>query len=149
MLVARGHEHWQQAADWQARRIAADSSAGLNEYCRLGELLVRLGELARGELAFLTALEREPYSYAAHRNLGQLYRRRMLWPQARAHLEFAVRYFPDNDPYIYASLAEVYRAMGDATAANRILRKGMRIFPGNADLRRLPPTTHSAPALPR
>ena len=73
----------------------------------------------------------------------------MLWPQARAHLEFAVRYFPDNDPDIYASLAEVYRAMGDATAANRILRKGMRIFPGNADVRRLAPTTDSAPALPR
>ncbi len=139
MLIERDRKASPQAAHWQARRIAADSAAGPDEYCRLGEILVRMGELQRGERAFLTALEREPYSYAAHRNLGELYRQRKLWPQARAHLEFVVRYFPDVDPDTLVSLAEVYRAIGETAAAAAIVRKARRIFPGDADLRRLAP----------
>ena len=139
MVIERDRKAWPHAAAWQARRIAAAFAAGPDEYCRLGELLVRMGELQSGERAFLTALEREPYSYTAHRNLGELYRQRKLWPQARTHLEFAVRYFPDADADTFVSLAEVYRALGETTAAPEMLRKALRIFPGNADLRRLAP----------
>jgi spermidine synthase len=139
MLIERGREAWSKAADWQARRIAANHGAGPNEYCRLGELLLHMGDTAPAERAFLTALGREPYSYAAHRNLGELYRHRNLWPQARAQLEFVERYFPDTDPATYSALAEIYRAMGDSSAALAALRKGLRIFPNDADLRRLAP----------
>ena len=139
MRTERDREAWAEAAHWQARRIAADPAAGADEYSRLGELLIRMRELDRAETAFRAALEREPYSYAAHRNLSELYRDRKLWPQARAHLEFVVRYFPDTDAGAYATLAEVYRAMGNTTAAIEIVRKGQRIFPNDAALQRLAP----------
>jgi len=134
MSIERDREAWRQAANWQARRIAADPTAGPDEYCRLGELLLDMGDLARAESALLSGLEREPYSYAAHRNLGELYRQRKFWTQARKHLEFVVRYFPDTDAETYAALAEVYRATGDTGAANEILRKGRRIFPDDQEL---------------
>ena len=139
MLIERDRKAWRQAIDWQARRIAADPSPGPNEYSRLGELLVRVGDFERGERAFQAALEHDSYSYAAHRNLGELYRTRKLWEQARTQLEFVVRFFPDTDSGTYVALAEVYRATGQVTAAIEILRKGLRIFPDDADLRRLAP----------
>jgi spermidine synthase len=139
MSLAREHKDWQRAADWQTRRIAADRAAGAEQYSRLGELLLRSGDLVGAERALGTALEREPYSYDAHRNLAELYRLRKLWPQARQHLEFIVRYSPDENAEVYAALAEVDRAMGDASAATEILRKGLRIFPHNAELRNLSP----------
>ncbi len=134
--LARDRKDWSSAARWQTQRIQADPAAGADEYGRLGELLLRAGDLERAEAALRTALEREPYSYTAHRNLAELYRRRKLLEQARMHLEFVVRYFPDADSASYTALAEIYRAMGDAAAATELLRKGRRIFPGDAELRR-------------
>jgi len=140
MLTERERKNWQQAIGWQAQRIAANPAPRANEYSRLGELLVRLGDTPSAERAFLTALQRDPYSYAAHRNLGELCRDLQRWQQARAQLELVVRYFPDTDAGTYVSLAEVYRASGDTSAAMRILRKGLRIFPGDAQLRSLTPS---------
>ncbi len=139
MLIERDREKWSKAADWQAKRIAADPAAGPSEYCRLGELLLRMGDLASGERAFLTALEHEPYSYAAHRNLGELYRHQKMWKEARAHLQFVERYSPDTDAGTYVALTEVYRAIGDSSAAIAAIRKGLRIFPNDPELRRLAP----------
>jgi len=139
MLLARDRKDWPEAAAWQLRRITVEPTAGAEHYARLGELLLRAGDFAGAERALNTALEREPYSYDAHRYLATLCRVRRLWPQARTHLEFIVRYSPDVDAEIYTALAEVDREMGDPTAAMEILRKGRRIFPADAELRRLAP----------
>ncbi len=137
MSAKRGEGAFREAVDWQAKRIAADPSASHVEYARLGELLIRAGDLQNGERYLLEALHREPYSYAAHRNLGGLYRSLKLWPQARAHLEFVARYFPDQDATTYTALAEVYRASGEVELVTKILRKGHRLFPDDPELARL------------
>ena len=137
MLLDRARERWQHAATWQARRIGVDPKADPLEYSRLGELLLRMGDTQRAEEAFFTTLEREPYSYAAHRNLGELYRQQKLWPKARQHLEFVVRFEPHRDAGSYLSLAEVYLSTGDTTAARKIIRKGLRAFPNDTPLQRL------------
>ncbi len=134
VLVERNRNHWTQALAWQTRRIAADPQAGPDEYCRLGELLLRMRDYPRAERALLDALAYEPYSYEAHRTLGQLYCEQKLWSQARPHLEWVLRFFPEVDAETYHALVEVYRATGDARRATEVARKGLRFFPRDATL---------------
>ncbi len=140
IMIERDRKNWRQAADWQAKRIGAGPSIGRNHFCRLGEFLLRLGDLPRAERALLIGLEREPYSYPAHRDLGALYRERKLWSLAKANLEFVVRFFPDTSAETYTDLADIYSTTGDTAAAAEILRKGRRIFPEDPKLRRAAPS---------
>jgi hypothetical protein len=43
-----------------------------------------------------------------------------------------VRYYPAADPAVYASLAQVYRNLGRPQDAESVLRKGQRVFEGDA-----------------
>jgi hypothetical protein len=47
---------------------------------------------------------------------------------AQQNLEFVVRFFPEADSKIYASLALLYRAEGKLRSADDVLGKGRRIF---------------------
>ncbi len=135
--IERARQRWAEAARWQTLFISATTNAGHLSYARLGELRLRAGDPVGAERAMLTALEREPYGYAPHRNLGELYHLQQRWPEARRHLEFVVRHFPDANAGTYKVLAQVYAASGDAVAASEILRKGSRIFPEDDQLRRV------------
>jgi tetratricopeptide (TPR) repeat protein len=71
-----------------------------------------------------------------HLELGELYRETGRFPLARQHFEFVVRFYPDYDPTLFSSLAGVYVALGDPRSAAAILRKGLRLFPADPELRR-------------
>jgi spermidine synthase len=137
MRVYRARENWALAAQWQASVLKIKPDSEPDEYSRLGEVLFQDGKYDLAERAFYVALEKESYSYAGHRNLGEIYLKKKLWDKAEAHLAFVVRFHPDSDPSTYSSLAEVFRATGRPQSADEILRKGLRIFPDNADLKRL------------
>jgi tetratricopeptide (TPR) repeat protein len=137
MRVYRARENWALAAQWQASVLKIKPDSEPDEYSRLGEVLFQDGKYDLAERAFYVALEKESYSYAGHRNLGEIYLKKKLWDKAEAHLAFVVRFHPDTDPSTYSSLAEVFRATGRPESAAEILRKGLRIFPDNADLKRL------------
>jgi tetratricopeptide (TPR) repeat protein len=134
--VARDRNDWKNAISWQLRRIDADPHPSDDQYAHLGEAYLFNGELDASEAAFRKALQIEPYSYSAHRNLGQLYSQRKQWDAARKEFEFVVRYFPDGDAGTYTSLATADRSLGDLRAADAILRKGLRVFPNDPDIRR-------------
>jgi len=135
--IARARRAWKEAAGWQAQRIAADPVARADEYSKLGELRMLAGESAHAEQALLKALELDPYNYAAHQHLSELYRERNQVADARHHLEFLVRFFPDSDAAPYPVLAKVYRDAGETFAAASVLRKGKRLFPKDPELARL------------
>jgi spermidine synthase len=141
MRVNRARENWELAAQWQASLLKIKPDSEPDEYARLGEVLFQGGKFELAERAFFVALEKEPYSYAAHRNLGEIYLAKKLWDKAEAQLAFVVRFHPDTDAGTYAALAGVYRATGRPQSADEILRKGLRIFPANADLKRLAAVT--------
>jgi uncharacterized protein HemY len=82
-------------------------------------------------------LARDPYNFQTHLNLGSLLRTQKRWAEARQHLEFVRRYFPDSDVGTYTLLFEVDNALGDPRAAAEAVRFGLRVFPGNSDLQRL------------
>jgi tetratricopeptide (TPR) repeat protein len=90
---------------------------------------MKTGNMKEAEPVLLRGLAKDPYSYACHLQLGELYRQSDQFPLARQHFEFVVRFYPDSNASVFASLAYVYLNLGDAKAADAILKKGHRIFP--------------------
>jgi uncharacterized protein HemY len=82
-------------------------------------------------------LARDPYNFQTRLNLGELLRQQKKWGEARQHLEFVRRYFPDGDAGTYSLLYEVDKALGDPRAAADAVRFGLRMFPDNPELQRL------------
>ena len=91
------------------------------------------------EPVLLKGTLKDPYSYACHLELGELYRETGRFPLALEHFEFVVRFYPDYDVSVFRSLAGVYLALGDAKSARSILRKGLRLFPDDPDLQKAVP----------
>ena len=133
--LLRTRANWAEAAKWQAARLDVETNPDVEETAKLGELLLHAGEPDLAEKALLSALEREPYCYLAHRTLADIYGARKDWEKAIENFEFVVRYEPDADPVVYTSLAAVYRETGKPARAAAILRKGLRLFPDNAALK--------------
>jgi tetratricopeptide (TPR) repeat protein len=134
-LVESARQEWMKAADWQSRYIATLTNPSANDYVRLGVMFANGSDFAKAEPVLQKTLELEPYAVVAHRNLAEICRRASRWSCAVEHLEFLVRYAPMVDPSVYARLAEAYRLQGDRNNADRIIGKGIRLFPKNLDLR--------------
>src|ERR1700733_7820460 len=113
----------------QLNRMAVMPDPPASEYCRLGAIWIKTSNTKEAEPVLLRGLAKDPYSYACHLQLGELYRQTDQFPLARQHFEFVVRFYPDSNASVYASLASVYINLGDAKAAEAILKKGHRLFP--------------------
>jgi spermidine synthase len=135
--LATDFSRWLEAEDLERRLIAADPHARASAYARLAQTLLQAGDLEHAYGAMQDCLARDPYNFQAHVSLGELLRRQKKWTEARQHLEFVRRYFPDEDARIYTLLFEVDNALGDPRAAAEAVRFGLRMFPDNADLQRL------------
>jgi len=111
---------------------------------RLGRDELRAGATAAGMKWLQKALERDPYCHPAHRTLAEQAIGAHDWVTAKTHLEIFIRFAPDEDPTAYSSLAGVNLALGNQSAARGALEKGVRIFPGDANLRKLAARADSA-----
>ena len=126
---ARERRDWRASAQAQVEHVAAMKELPASELCMLGDLWARAGNLAAAEEALRAGLQREPYSYMCHRELGEIDRVKGRMSAAQENLEFVVRFYPEADSGTYLSLALVYRAQGHPDRAREILEKGRRIFP--------------------
>src|SRR5258708_8828171 len=72
-----------------------------SEFCTLGGLWARAGNLASAEEALRAGLPREPYSYMCHRELGEIDRVKGRLAAAQENLEFVVRFYPEADSGTY------------------------------------------------
>jgi spermidine synthase len=107
-----------------------------SEFCRLAAIWIKLGNLGEAEPSLLRGVAKDSYSYACNLELGELYRQTGRLSEAQQHLERVLRFYPDSDVTVYKSLAGVYFALGDKQSAQAILRKGRRVFPGDAGLQK-------------
>ncbi|MCL6482173.1 MAG: fused MFS/spermidine synthase [Firmicutes bacterium] len=137
--VEQLRERWNHAIAWQRRVVEAAAVPSAEDLATLGALLIRIGSHETAEAELQRALQADPYSYLAHRNLAELYRHRQNWAQSRQHLETVVRYFPERDPSAYAALVEVCRRTGDFAAARAARRKALRLFPDHPDVAAIAP----------
>jgi spermidine synthase len=120
----------------QLNRMAVMPDPPASEYCRLGAIWIKMSNLAEAEPVLLRGTLMDPYSYACHLELGELYRETGRFSLARQHFELVVRFYPDYDPTIFRSLAGVYLALGDSRLAMATLRKGLRLFPDDRELQK-------------
>ncbi|HEV2521279.1 MAG TPA: fused MFS/spermidine synthase [Candidatus Acidoferrales bacterium] len=128
---------WAEAEDLQRRLIAADPRAGAAAQAQLAEILLRSGKQEEAYRAMLDCLAQDPYNFQTHLNLGELLAKQKNWAEARTHLEFVMRHFPDEDEKIYPLLFQADTALGDGKAAADAVRFGLRMFPDNSELKRL------------
>ena len=135
--LATDFSSWPEAEDLERRLIGADPHAGAAAYAQLADTLLRAGDLESAYSAMRDCLARDPYNFQTRLNLGVLLRTQKRWAEARQHLEFVRRYFPDGDAGTYTLLFEVDNALGDPRAAADAVRFGLRMFPDNSDLQRL------------
>jgi tetratricopeptide (TPR) repeat protein len=135
--LATDFSRWPEAEELQRQLISADPHAGAAAYAQLAQILLRAGDWENAYNAMQDCLARDPYNFQTHMNLGDLLSRQKKWAEARRHLEFVRRYFPDGDAETYTILFEVDTALGDPHAATDSVRFGLRMFPDNPDLRRL------------
>lgn len=145
MLFAADRKDFQVALHAQLQRIALMPDPPASEYCRLGAIWMKMSDLAAAEAVLLKGTLKDPYSYACHLELGEIYRETGRFPLARQHFEWVVRFFPDADATIFRSLAGVYVVLGDMKSARSILRKGRRIFPDDTELQSAEARFDSAP----
>jgi spermidine synthase len=132
MQFAVDRNAWGIALLAQLNRMAVMPDPAAAEYCRLGAMWMKIGNMKEAEPVLLRGLAKDPYSYACHLQLGELYRETDQFPSAREHFEFVVRFYPDSNSSVFASLASVYINLGDAKSAEAAVRKGLRIFPAEA-----------------
>jgi spermidine synthase len=135
--LATDFSRWSEAEDLERRLIAADPRAGAAAYAQLADTLLRAGDLDHAYSAMQDCLARDPYNFQTRLNLGALLCRQKKWTEARQHLEFVTRYFPDGDAGTYTLLFEIDNALGDPRAAADAVRFGLRMFPDNSELQRL------------
>lgn len=139
VAYAKDRRDWHSGAQAQDDLMAATEDPPAAEFCVLGGFWFRAGNLSSSEDALKGGLERDPYSYLCHRELGEIDRVEGRFAEARSHLELVVRMYPEMDAGTYASLALVYRAQKQPHPAKDILAKGLRIFPRDPMISRLMP----------
>jgi len=131
-LLERNRGNLKEAIAWQTKRIKVGDERSLDAMAILAELLLDTGDDRGAAHVCIDILTTDPYNLDAHRFLGEVLRREKRWDDARGQLEIVVRYYPTADPAVYASLAQVYRNLGRPQDAESVLRKGQRVFEGDA-----------------
>lgn len=129
--------HWQAAEGLQRRLVAADPHHGAAAEAELAEILLREEKFDEATLTMLDCLAQDPYNLQTHLNLGKFLAKQEEWAEARPHLEFVMRFFPDESVEIYPLLIQADQALGDASAARKAAQLGLRMFPGDSELKRL------------
>ncbi|HEX7958512.1 MAG TPA: fused MFS/spermidine synthase, partial [Terriglobales bacterium] len=134
LQFAADRKDFRTALHAQLQRMSLMPDPAASEYCRLGTIWMKISSFSEAEMFFRKGLQKDPYSYACHLGLGELYRETARFPLARQQFEWVVRFFPDSDPSTFRSLAGVYVVLGDMNSARAILRKGQRVFPDDREL---------------
>ena len=128
---------WAEAENLQRALLFANSHPNAAERAELAEILMRQGKTQQAYSAMQDCLAQDPYNFQSHRNLGELLAKQEKWGEARHHLEFVMRYFPDEYSGIYPLLYRADVALGDPAAAIKAVRFGLRMFPSDSELQRL------------
>lgn len=128
---------WPEAEETQRLLIGADQRSGAADLAQLADILLHEDQQDAAHATMLDALAADPYNYQAHFDLAEFFAKRNRWAEARQHLEFVMRFYPDQDAAIYPLLFRADQSLGDPRAAAKALRFGRRVFPDNSELQQL------------
>lgn len=128
MEFAADRSDYMVAALAQMARMKTMSEVNAAEFCRLGAIWMKVGNLSQAEQALESGLRKDPYSYSCNLAIGEVYRETGRTVEARRSFEKLLRWYPDGDPQAYEALAQLQENMGDREAAWNTRRKRERIF---------------------
>jgi tetratricopeptide (TPR) repeat protein len=128
---------WPEAEETQRRLIGDDPSSGAADLAQLADILLHENKEDEAYATMLHALTADPYNYQAHLDVAEFLAKQKRWVEARQHLEFVMRFYPDQDAAIYPLLFRTDQALGDPRAAAQAIRFGLRVFPDNSELQQL------------
>jgi tetratricopeptide (TPR) repeat protein len=134
MELAAEQGDYRVALSAQLRRMALIRDVPAYEYGRLGALWLDMSDVNQAESALQKGLEKDPYCYACHLELGEAYTRRNELIPARKQFEWVIRFFPDAGSAAFTSLAVIDHVLKDEASAQRVLNEGLRLFPNEAGL---------------
>ncbi len=134
MKLAADREDFRTALSAQLKRMALLPNPPAYEYGRLGALWVSTSNFKEAESVLLEGLVKNPYCYACHFELGELYFRTGRLPLARQNFQWVVRFFPDSDVAAFRSLAAINLLLRDTQSARAVLNEGLRLFPDDEGL---------------
>jgi tetratricopeptide (TPR) repeat protein len=134
MELAADRGDFQLALSAQLKQMALILNPPAYEYGRLGALWLEVSNFSEAESVLLRGLGKNPYCYACHFELGELYIRTGKFPMARQNFEWVVRFFPDSDSAAFKSLVGVDLLLKDIQSAKGVLAEGLRLFPDDAGL---------------
>ncbi len=135
MEFAAARDDYRIALLAQLNRMTLMPDPPASEYCRLAAIWIKLAEPKAAEPVLQRGLAKDPYSYACHLEMGELYRESGRYLEARPHFEVVIRLYPNYDATTFRSLAGIDLLLGDRRAAKAVLGKGMRMFPNDEQMR--------------
>jgi spermidine synthase len=124
-------------AEWMERYVATKPLGLGHKYGTLGDYYFAAKDVPKAMKALRTGIEIDPYTFWVRYRLAQVLEEQKDNNNAVQQYEIALRYGLDRDPEIYARLAKLYRLMGRSRDAERLVQRGLRIFPTNSELYRL------------
>ena len=128
---------WALAATWIEKYIATKPRDEAHSWALLGDYRIASNEPEKALEALQTSLKQDPYTYWAHWRMARLFAERKQIDDAIHQYEFLVRYAFDRDVDVYLNLNKLYIEAGRKADMRRLLKKGRRIFPTNAEIYRL------------
>jgi spermidine synthase/tetratricopeptide (TPR) repeat protein len=134
MELADAQRDFRKALSAQLKRMALLPDAPAYEYGRLGALWLDVSNISEAKSALLKGLAKDPYCYACHFELGELFTRSNQLPLARRQFEWVVRFFPDSGPPVFTSLVVIDYSLKDTKSARSVLNEGLRLYPDDTAL---------------
>jgi O-antigen ligase len=115
--------------------VELDATDG-RAYVSLGDLYDAQGRYEEAALAYMYGRDLWPGSPIPPAGLGRAYRALGRCEDAVVELERSLSLGPSG-PLTFAALADCHARLGDAAAAAEVVRQGLRLYPGNAELQAL------------
>ena len=126
-----------QAEATLKRVVRLDATDG-HAYVSLGDLYYAQERYEEAALAYMYGRDLWPDGSAPLAGLGRAYRALNRCEDAVVELERSLSMGPSG-PLTFVALADCYARLGDHDAAAEIVRQGLQLYPGNAELEAVPP----------
>jgi tetratricopeptide (TPR) repeat protein len=130
-------QSWINAATWMERYIQTMPRDVGHSWAALGDYRMAAEQPDEALKALKTSVQIDQYTYWARYRMARLFTDQKQTEDAIRQYEFILKYAYDRDADVYIQLANIYKEGNRMADARRVLEKGKRIFPTNADIYRL------------
>ena len=131
------NQTWEEAAKWIEKYAETRPRDEAHSWALLGDYRIAAKQPELALSALEKSLKLDPYTYWAHWRMARLFAERKQTDNAIEQYEFLLKYAFDRDADVYLNLTRLYQESSRPADVRRVLTKGKRMFPTNAEIYRL------------